>query len=87
MKCFPALDESRVERDTRNGTHLDALRFIKVANALRTFARIDLVDLRAEKYRLVRALRLANVAVNAFVGNHQRHDSAIMVASGICVNL
>jgi hypothetical protein len=42
-----------------------------------TQIRIDLVDLLALGDRAVRALGLANVAVNAFIVNHQGHDNIL----------
>ena len=40
----------------------------------RCTARIDHVDLRAHRDRLVRALGLADIAVDALVGDHQGHE-------------
>ena len=45
------------------------------------FAGIDHVDLGALRDRVVRALGLADVAVDAFVGDHQRHDGSLALAS------
>src|SRR4051812_27285087 len=44
-------------------------------DALGALQRIDLVDLLAGRDRLVRALRLAHVAVDAFVGDDQSHTN------------
>src|SRR5437899_1221973 len=61
-----------------DGAHLDALRFIEVPHAFSALRRIDLVDLGSEEDRLVGAFGFAHVAVDAFVGNHQRHGSGII---------
>jgi hypothetical protein len=50
-----------------------ALRRIIVANALGALGRVNHVDLVALRNGTVRALRLANVAVDAFITDNQRH--------------
>ena len=42
--------------------------------------RVDHVDLGALRDRVVRALGLADVAVDAFVGDHQRHGVTLVLA-------
>jgi hypothetical protein len=64
-----------VLRDAIDRANLDALRRIVVAYALGALVRIDLIDLGALRNGFVRALRLAHVAVDAFVGDNQRHGS------------
>jgi hypothetical protein len=44
-----------------------------MAHALGALGRVDFVDFFAQINRLVRALRLAHIAVDAFVGDHQCH--------------
>ena len=44
-----------------------------MAHALGAFVRIDLVNLDAHEDRVVRALGLAHVAIDAFIGNDQGH--------------
>lgn len=46
-----------------------ALGLIKMTDTLCTQARLDLVDLLAHRNRSVRALGLANITINAFIGN------------------
>ena len=65
-----------MDGNARHGTHLHALRFVKVAYALGAFVGVDLVDLRPQKNSFVWALWLAHIAVNAFVGDHQSHMCA-----------
>lgn len=52
-----------------NRTNLPALRGIKMAYALRTLVGIDLVNLNPHKNRIIRALGLTDVAIDALVGN------------------
>src|SRR5574343_546439 len=65
----------RVDRDAGHRAHLNALRLVKIAYALGAFVRVDLVNLRPKGDRLVRALGLAHIAVDAFVSDHQSHDA------------
>src|ERR1700757_1844405 len=67
------LDVVRIDRDAVDRADLHALRLIEVADALGALAGIYHVDLQALRDRAVRALRLADVAVDAFVGDHQGH--------------
>ena len=61
------------DRNAGHRADLHALRLVEVADALGALARVDLVDLGAHRDRLVRALGLADIAVDALVGDHQRH--------------
>ncbi|CAM2148287.1 Integron gene cassette protein [Paraburkholderia tropica] len=60
-------------RDALHRTHLNALRLVEMADALRALVRVDHVDFRAHRNSVVRALGLADVAIDALVGNHQGH--------------
>jgi hypothetical protein len=51
-----------------------------MADALGTFLRMNLVNLRPHENCFVRALRLAHVAIDAFIGNGQGHHQIIRVA-------
>ncbi len=62
-----------IQGNAGHRTNLHALGLVKVADAFRALGRIDFINLRAEIDRLIRALRLAHIAVDAFVGDHQRH--------------
>jgi hypothetical protein len=44
-----------------------------MAYALGAFVRVDFVDFLSEIDRIVRALGFAHIAVDAFVGDDQRH--------------
>ena len=59
----------RMQGNAINGTDLPALRGIKMAYALRALVGIDLVNLNPHKNRIIRALGLTDVAIDAFVGN------------------
>jgi hypothetical protein len=63
----------RMDRNAGHWTHLHALRLVKVADAFGAFRGIDLVNLRTQVNGLIRALGLAHIAIDAFVGNHQSH--------------
>ena len=54
-------------------TDLLALRLIIVAYALSTQIGIDFINFFALVNSIIRAFRLANIAVNALIGNKQRH--------------
>jgi hypothetical protein len=69
LELFARLAPFGIERDTRDRAHLLALGLSKMADAFRAFVRIDLVELRAHRDRIVRALGLAHVAIDAVVGN------------------
>src|SRR5256885_12137770 len=60
---------------------LHALGLIEMAHALRALAVLDLVVLLAHGDRIVRALGLADIAVDAFVGDHQSHGRSLASAS------
>jgi len=62
-----------VQRDTVDRAHLLALRLVEMTDALGAFVGVDLIDLFALVDGAVGALRFADVAVDAFVGNHQSH--------------
>ena len=66
---FARFDVLRVDRNASHRTDLHALRLVKMAHALGAFVWVDFVDFLAKENRLVRALGLAHVAVDAFVGD------------------
>jgi len=74
----------RVQRNTIDRADFDALRPVEMAHALGAFARIDEVNFLALRNRTVRALRLANVAIDAGVGNHQRHKKTRLPVGLAC---
>ena len=74
LQLAARFDEIRIDRDAVDRADLAALRLVEVADALGALRRVDHVDLGALRDRLVRALGLADVAVDAFVGDDQRHS-------------
>ncbi len=90
LSCSSArrLDAIGIDRNAVDRADLAALRRVEMADAFGAFRRVDHVDLRALRDRLIRAFGLADVAVDAFVGDDQRHRAirillgpAAMVAS------
>ncbi len=63
--------------------HLDTLRRIKVSDAFGAQLWVDDIDFRSFRNGAIRALGFANIAVNAFVGNDQRHKEFLSL-SGVC---
>ena len=74
IKFITAFDVVKVQRNTIHGTDFNALWGIKMAHAFGAFVWIDLVDLDSLVDRAVRALRLTDVTVNAFISNHQSQN-------------
>jgi hypothetical protein len=64
-----AFNMSRVFGDAVYRADLDALRFVIVTDALGAFSGIDFIDFCALRNRLVRTLGLADVAIDALVGD------------------
>ena len=77
---FAAFGVRRVYRNAGHWADLHALGLVKVAYAFGAFVRVNLVNLRAHVDGLVGAFGLADVAVNAFVGNDQGHGAALFPA-------
>ena len=67
----------RIHGDAGHRTNLHALRLVEMADAFGALVRIDLVELGAHVDRIVRALGLADIAVDAFVGDHEGHPPII----------
>src|SRR5262245_1756226 len=70
------LDMGGVERNAVDRADLLALRRVEMADSLGAAVGIDDVDLRPLRDRAVRAFRLADVAVDALVGDDQGHARA-----------
>jgi hypothetical protein len=64
-----------VNLDALDRTHHHTLWLVKVADAFGAQVGIDLVDLLAHVNSQIGALRLTNVAVNAFFSNVQCHSA------------
>ena len=66
-------DKRRVHRNTRDRTDLHTLRLVEVSDAFSTLVRIDFIYFRPKENRVVRALWLTNIAIDALIGNDQSH--------------
>jgi hypothetical protein len=62
-----------VKGNTSYGADLYTLRLVKMSHAFGAFRRVDFVNFFTQINRLVRALRLTHIAVDAFIGDHQGH--------------
>ena len=69
------LAKLRMHFNASDGTHNLALRFVVVPHALGACARLNDVDLCAHRDRIIWTLWFAHVAIDALVGNAQRHFS------------
>ena len=69
MKFVSRLGIIEVEGDAIYRAYLHALGRIKMSNAFGTFVRVNFVNLDALKNGVVRALGLANVAIDTLVSN------------------
>ena len=76
MKLVLRFSKIEVKGNAINRADLYALGCIEMSNAFGTFVRVNLVYLDALKNGVVRALGLANVAVDALVGNFKRQWDA-----------
>ena len=66
----------RVQRNAVHRTYFLALRRIEMPHALGAFVRIDVIDLGPHVDRLVGALGFAHIAIDALIGDFQRHRDA-----------
>lgn len=82
LQLFPAFAPGRIKGNAGNRTYLLALRLIEMPDAFGAFIRVDLINLRPHEDRVIRAFRLTHVAINAVVGNQQRHDLQPLSQSG-----
>ena len=80
-----ALDKLWMDGNTRHRADLHALWFTKMTDALGAFVRVDFVDLGAHVDRIVRALGLAHVAVDTFIGYQKRHLKAQSLDEGLAM--
>jgi hypothetical protein len=72
-----AFDVLRVQGNASHRAHLDALGFIEVTDAFGASVGVDLVNLFAQKNRLVGTFGLADIAVDALLGDHECHGEMI----------
>jgi hypothetical protein len=65
----------RVDRDAIDGTDLNTLGYIVMTHTLGAFIWVDLIDQFTQVNSIIWALRLTDIAVDAFISNHQGHVS------------
>lgn len=70
MQLFFGFYYIRVKRDAINRTHFLALRRVEMADTFRAKIWVNHINLFALRNGTIRALWLANIAVDALVGNH-----------------
>ena len=73
QKEFLTFSPFRIDNNTLDGTDLDALWNLKVSNTLGTVTRFDFVNFFALVDGVIGALRLANIAIDAFICDYQCH--------------
>jgi hypothetical protein len=61
--------ESGIQRNAVHRANFFALWHVKMAHTFGAFVRVNLVDFFAHVNRIIRALGLANVAIDTFVGD------------------
>jgi len=69
-QAFLRLNVLGVHWYTGHWTDLNALRLIKMPFAFSAFGRINFVNFQPQINRLIGALRLANIAIDAFISDH-----------------
>jgi len=74
----------RIKRYAVNRADFLALRLLEMTYTFGALVGVDFIDLFALINRLIRALRLADVAVNALVCDHQSHLTAPLNLPGAC---
>ena len=70
---FAAFYVLGIDRNAGHRADLHALGFVKMPHAFGAFAGVDLIDLFTQIDGLVGAFGFAHVAVDALIGNQQRH--------------
>jgi len=69
QQLLPGVWVRRVQRNTFYGANHHALGLVEMAHALSAFAWVNFVDFFTHADCAVGALRLAHVAIDAFIGN------------------
>jgi hypothetical protein len=62
-----------IDRNASDRTNLNTLGFVKVPYAFCALIGVDFINFWAEVDRLIGAFRFADIAIDAFVGDHQGH--------------
>ena len=66
-----------IDNNTLNGTDLDALWNLEVSNTFGTVIRFDFVNFFSLVDGIIWALRLANIAIDAFICDYQCHNRCL----------
>ena len=74
VEFFARLWVVQIQRDAIHRADLDTLWRFKMPDALGAFCGVNLIDLEALKNRIVGAFRLADIAVDALIGNLKCQD-------------
>jgi hypothetical protein len=83
LQLFRCFDIISIQRNAFHGTHLLALRCVKVANTLSTSEWIDFVDFDTLIDGIIGTNRLTDVAVDALISDYQCHTNSRL---RLCVN-
>ena len=74
LQLVPRFNVNGIDNDAVDRTRLDTLLHLEMPDALGAAPGVDDVDFHALRNRAVGALGLADVSIDALVGNEQRHD-------------
>jgi hypothetical protein len=76
LQRLPTFGVLRILRDAGNRANLNALGLVKMAHAFGAQSGVDLIDTGPHENRLIGALRLTHIAIDALLGDHQGHVRA-----------
>ena len=77
QKEFFTFSMSRIDNNALNRTDFDALRNLEVSNTFGTVIRFDFVNFFSLVDGIIWALRLANIAIDAFICDYQCHNRCL----------
>ncbi len=86
-QTLPTLHALGVDGNTVHGTNLHALGLIVMSHALSALGGIDLIDELTQKDGIIGTFGLTNITVDAFISNHQSHESITPSVSACCTTL
>jgi hypothetical protein len=67
----------RIDGNTRHRTHLHTLGLVKMPHAFGALVWVYFVNFWPEKNGFIGALGLTDIAIDAFIGDHQGHKKSI----------
>ena len=71
---FLTFSKFRIDNNTLNGTNLYALWNLEMSNTFGTVTRFDFVNFFTLEDGIIWTLRFANIAIDAFICDCQRHE-------------